>query len=289
MAGLDHPLGYKKYFPNHTGRLELDSEIDMYDTISAEIFGIQGIPIDYYPSIVNENADRIFGEDANKKYIRKHQLTAILKDGTVEETLLINGFGQLNVVEFGMYIHINTFKLLFGENQDPKPSDQFTFPHNTNLRFEVSHVGFTTLGMEGNVFGHRTSYELICREAEVSAADEGVSEQYGVIQPYVVKQNKVGCTIQIVDDSYQLKDLNVAQCNVGQTVWVLLENIPCDAILPDGRIADKYIVPKPRIDAHKGDNAAIQEAADGQNNPDYNEDNRSPVIVPRDRSYWGEW
>lgn len=289
MSGLDHPLGYKKYFPNHTDRIGMEQEIEMYDTIAAEIFGIQGVPIDYYPADVNTESDPIFGEDANKKYARKHQLTAILKDGVVEETLLFNGFGLTNVVEFGMYIHINTFKGLFGQDRDPKPSDQFTFPTNTNLRFQVAHVGFTTLGLEGNVFGHRTSYELVCKEAEISAADEGLGEQYGVIQPYVVKQDKVGCTIQVVDGNYQLEDLSVQQCNVGETVWVLVDEVPCDAILPDGRIADKYKVPKADLDSHKGDNEGIQEAADGQDNPDYNVDNRGQIIVPRDRDYWGDW
>lgn len=288
MSGLDHPLSYKRYFPNHTGRPGLENEIEMYDTMVAEIFGIQGVPIDYYPSVVDIDADRIFGEDANRKYKRKHQMTAILKDGMVEETLLINGFGQLNVVEFGMYLHINTFKSVLGLDRDPKPSDFFTFPTNTNLLFEVMHVGFTTLGADGNVFGHRTCYELICREAETSVMDEGFGEQYGVVQPYIIKPNKVGCIIQIIGDQDRLEDLLVLECHVGKTVFILADNAPDDAILPDGRVSDKYRMPRV-TDAHKGDNDAIQKAADDPSNPDYNVDRRGEVIVQRDRSLWGDW
>lgn len=229
MAGLQHPLEYKEFFPQHTGEVNQGSEIDYLDNMIAEYFGIYGIPIDYYHQITNPDKDRIFGEDDTKKYQQKYQLTAILKDGTVEESLLFNGFGQLNTIDFSMYIHIDTFKRLLGKDHDPLPGDLFMFPNNSKLKFEVTNIVFTTLGTQGNVFGRKTCYDLTCKEAELSPSTQGRGEQYGVTD---------------------------ADGN-------MVPNAPSDAILDDGsnRIADKYQVPKPNPNAQRGDNEQIKKEA----------------------------
>ena len=225
MSGLNHPLEYKDYFPQFMGETAQGSEIEYLDNMIAEYFGIYGIPIDYFHQITNPNKDRIFGEDDTKKYQNKYQLTAILKDGTVEESLLFNGFGQLNTVDFSMYMHIDTFKRLIGKDKDPLPGDLFMFPNNSKLKFEITNVVFTTLGTQGNVFGRRTCYDLTCKEAELSPATTGRGEQYGVTDAE------------------------------GQ----LVPNAPADSIIDDGsgRIADKYQVPKANPNGQKGDNEQI--------------------------------
>lgn len=230
MSGLNHPLEYKDYFPQHTGEVQQGSEIDYLDNMIAEYFGIYGIPIDYFHQITNPDKDRIFGEDDTKKYQQKYQLTALLKDGTVEESLLFNGYGQLNTVDFSMFMHIDTFKRQLGKDKDPLPGDLFMFPNNSKLKFEITNVVFTTLGTQGNVFGRRTCYDLTCKEAELSPATEGRGEQYGVTD----------AEGQLVPDA------------------------PSDAILTDGsnRIADKYIVPKVNPNGQRGDNKQIQKEAD---------------------------
>jgi hypothetical protein len=230
MSGLQHPLEYKDYFPQFTGEVNQGSEIEYLDNMIAEYFGIYGIPIDYYHQITNPDKDRIFGEDDTKKYQQKYQLTCILKDGTVEESLLFNGFGQLNTIDFSMYIHIDTFKRLLGKGHDPLPGDLFMFPNNSKLKFEITNVVFTTLGTQGNVFGRKTCYDLTCKEAELSPATEGRGEQYGVTD---------------------------SQGN-------LVPNAPADAILGDGtnRIADKYQVPQANPAGQQGDNKQIQKEAD---------------------------
>jgi hypothetical protein len=228
MSGLQHPLSYKEYFPQFTGELQQGSEIEYLDNMIAEYFGIYGLPIDYFHQITNPNKDRIFGEDDTKKFQQKHQLTAILKDGTVEEAILFNAFAQLNSIDFSMYMHIDTFKKLLGKDRDPLPGDLFMFPQNSKLKFEVTNVVFTTLGTQGNVFGRRTCYDLTCKEAELSPATEGRGEQYGITD----------------------------------AEGHLVPNPPPDSILTDGtnRIADKYQVPKSTI--NKGDNEQVQTKAD---------------------------
>jgi len=230
MTGLVHPLEYKEFFPQHTGEVNQGSEIEYLDNMVAEYFGIYGLPIDYFHQITNPDKDRIFGEDDTRKYQDKRQLTAILKDGTVEESLLFNGFGQLNTVDFAMFMHIDTFKKLIGKDQDPLPGDLFMFPNNSKLKFEITNVVFTTLGTQGNIFGRRTCYDLTCKEAEVSPATHGRGEQYGVTD---------------------------AEGN-------LVPNAPADAIINDGsnRIADKYQVPKSNPNGQRGDNTQIQIEAD---------------------------
>lgn len=231
MSGLNHPLEYKRWFPQHMGDLEQGSEINYFDDMVAEYFGIYGLKTDYFHQITDVNKDAIFGEDDTKKYIRKYEFTSIIKNfGAVEETLLFTKFGQMNSIDFSIYIHVDTFKRLVGKDKDPLPGDLFTFPYNTKLKYEVQHIMFTSLGMEGNIFGHRSCYELVCKESQMSPVQEGVGEQYGVVD---------------------------AQGN-------LIPGAPPDAILNDGsgRVADKYKVPTANPNASKGDNANVQIEAD---------------------------
>lgn len=297
MAGVDNPLGKKEWFPQHMGYGANGPAIEMYDDLIAQMFQIYGIPCDYVYADVDPDKDRIFGEDTTKSYIQKHKLTAILKEGQVEETLLFNSFGNLNTVEFSMYLHINTFKRVLGQDKDPKPGDHFFFPYgNSLLGFEVRHVGFSTLGTEGNVLGYRTLYEIVARERDVSEADQGVGETYGVIQRVVVPSSWLGDNINIMIDGIYT-DVIVTSDLVGQEVTMLVNDAPADAILPDGRIADKYQVRGRTANSHLGDNAfnrsVVNEedgiledgAEDGESNDVFNDGN----VVQRDRSYWGNW
>lgn len=300
MAGTSNPLGKKGFFPQFTGYQNNQQTMEMYDNLVCQQFQIFGIPCDYVSAEVNENKDRIFGEDTTKKYIQKHKLTAILKEGQVEETLLFNSFGQLNTVEFSMYLHINTFKQILGPNQDPKPGDHFFFPHgNSNLGFEVMHVGFSTLGLEGNFLGFRSVYEIVARERYVSEADYGVGEQYGLIQTIMIPAEWVGDMITIVNEDQTLELITVTEEMVGMDATIMVNDAPDDAILPDGRIADKYKVPGANKRSNLGDNEFVRLVAEGvpgapEEGP-LNEDGTSNDVrlsgnvVPRDRSYWGDW
>ena len=304
MAGSSNPLGKKGYFPQFTGYNNNQHTIEMYDKLIMQQFEIFGIPCDYVSAEVDENKDRIFGEDTTKKYIQKHKLTAILKEGQVEETLLFNSFGQLNTVEFSMYLHIGTFSKILGNEEAPKPGDHFFFPHgNSNLGFEVMHVGFSTLGLEGNFLGHRTLYEIVARERYVSEADEGLGEQYGVIQDIIIPADWVGDMITIVNDQGALELVTVTEDMVGTEVTIMVNDAPDDAILPDGRIADKYLVKGNEKRANKGDNKFVTQVAEGWNEGEECPENEGPInedgslndvrcsgnVLQRDRSYWGEW
>lgn len=231
MSGEAFPLSYKKYFPQHMGHLAQGSEVNYFDDLVCEYISIYGLATDYFHQTTDVSKNVTFGEDDQKKYVRKYQLTAIIKNfGAVEETLLFSKFGQLNTIDFSMFLHVDTFKRAVGKNKDPLPGDIFTFPHNTKLKYEVQHVMFTSLGMEGNIFGHRSCYELVCKEAQLSPTQEGLGEQYGVVD---------------------------AQGN-------LVSDAPADALVSDGsgRIADKYQVPTANPAASKGDNAQVKIEAD---------------------------
>lgn len=300
MAGSSNPLASKGFFPQFTGYSNNHATIEMYDKLMAQQFQIFGIPIDYVSSVVDPNKDRIFGEDTTKKYIQKHKLTCLLKEGQIEETLLFNGFGQVNTVEFSMYLHIGTFKKILGNKYDPKPSDQFFFPNGlSNLGFEVMHVGFSTLGLEGNILGQRTLYEIVVRERYVSEADEGLGEQYGVIQTVVIPSDWVGDLVTVVNNN-ALELITVTTDMVGKAYTIMVNDAPDDAILPDGRVASKYQIRGDNKRANQGDNKFIRGVTEGQPGalPDtgvFNEDGslndvrRSANVVQKDRSYWGEW
>lgn len=257
MAGLNNPLSKKKYFKQFTGPWNQYNETQMYDNAMAEYFAITGIPIDFYPVDVNYNKDRIFGEDTTKRYMYKRQLTCIVKDGAFEENLVYNGFGEITQVEFQIYIHLPTFRKLVA--RDALPSDNFYLPNVSNLGYEVIHVDWMTLGLEGNIFGQKNCYILTCKNREFSG------EQYGILD-----QN-------------------------GQ----LIAGAPADAYVPDGsgRIKDKYNVPRPKTIAgsdgvndfeHAADNKAIRDITEGRKDP-ITGVRQGGIVLQRDRAYWGDW
>jgi hypothetical protein len=296
MAGTDDPLAKKDYFPQFTGYFNQSNTIEMYDNLIAQQFQIQGIPVEYIPCIVDPNKDRVFGEDTLKKYLQKHKLTTILKDGQVQETLLYNRWGQINISEFSMWLHIGTFKKLVGTNSDPKPQDMFFFSYgNSLLGFEVMHVGYSTLGTEGNVLGSRTCYELVCREREVSEADLGTGETYGPTYRIMITEDLVGTMLYTVNTSYVVQATVPQSSDVGKIVTILSATAPADVLVNDGsgRIKDKYQVKGKEVGAQLGDNAAISEICDetdGVKETDPLIDVRPDGnVVPRDRSYWGGW
>lgn len=295
MAGSDNPLGKKQYFPQFTGYFNQSNTIEMYDNLISQMFEIRGIPVEYVPCIVDADKDRIFGEDTTKKYLQKHKLTTILKDGQVQETLLFNNFGSLNISEFSMFVHIGTFKKVVGQDRDPKPQDIFFFSYNNSLLgFEVMHVGYSTLGTEGNVLGQRTCYELVCREAEISEADIGIGETYGATYRILLDEDLVGVLIYIVNNNV-VQAYVPTTADIGKTVTLLSATAPSDVLVGDGssRIKEKYQVKGKEIGAQKGDNEAISDITDEKDGiketdplidvrPDGNTVNRS-------RDYWGGW
>jgi hypothetical protein len=257
MVGFNNPLSKKKYFKQFTGPWNQYNEVQMYDNAMAEYFAIAGIPIDFFPVDVNHNRDRIFGEDVNKRYIYKRQLTCIVKDGAFEENLVYNGFGEITQVEFQIYLHLPTFRKLV--SRDPLPGDNFYLPQVSNLGYEVIHVDWMTLGLEGNIFGQKNVYILTCKNREFS------HEQYGVL------------------------DHN----------GNLIPGAPADAYVDDGsgRIKDKYTVPRPKTLAGGDGPNDFEQFADNKAIRDITEGTKDPItglrsggiIIQRDRAYWGEW
>lgn len=259
MAGANRPLAKKKWFRQYSGPWEQRNEIEMYDNAISEYFQIYGLPIEYYPVEANHNKDRIFGEDTTKRYIRKHDLTAIVKDGGFEENLVYNGFGEINQVEFQIYMHIPTFRKMI--NRDPLSSDQFFLPHSSTIAYEVIHVDWMTLGLEGNVFGYKTTYLLTCKQREVS---------YDPL-------NNVGSQYGVVDGEGEL-----------------MYNAPADAVIPDGtgRIRNMYNVRKPVLPVggpeKYGDNEFIREVTEGIVNEETGE-REGGFIIKREKNWWGDW
>jgi len=255
MAGLDNPLQYKQYYNQFSGPWKQKNTIEMYDNALAQYFGVYGIPIDYYPVEVNYNKDRIFGEDTAKRYIHKRQLTCIVKDGAFEENLVYNGFGEITQVEFQIYIHLPTFRKLV--NRDPLSSDNFYLPNSSNIGYEVVHVDWMTLGLEGNIFGQKNTYILTCKSREYS------EEQYGLL-----------------DQSGNL-----------------IPNAPADAYVPDGslRIQDKYNVPIPKTtqatnsnDKNASDNNEIANITEGIENQTTGV-REGGLTFKKNKIYWGDW
>jgi len=256
MAGLNNPLDKKKYFTQFMGPWAQYNEIEMYDNAMAEIFAISGIQINFFPVDVNYNKDRIFGEDTNKRYTYKRELTCIVKDGAFEENQVYNGFGDLTQVEFQIYIHLPTFRKMVA--RDPLPSDNFYLPNVSNIGYEIIHVDWTSLGLEGNIFGQKNCYLLTCKNREVSG------EQYGLLD----------------------KNGN------------LIPGAPADAYVNDGsgRIADKYNVPQPNtlVSSNSSDfdqvadNNAVLDVTEGPINP-ITGVREGGVTITTNREYWGSW
>lgn len=261
MSGLDNPWEYKGFWHQFDGQFKNGDEIEFWDNQIAEWFGIYGVPMRYFPVVANKDADRIFGEDQNMSRTTVHLLTGVIEGGQMDENLLFNAFGQLNQVEFVLFVHKNTFIKQVGRK--PFPNDQFTFETDVTTQiFEVNHVDETTLGAEGNFFGHRGAYVLTCKEREISQAVVGGGETYGVT------------------------DL---QGN-------LLDGAPDDALVGDGsgRVRSKYDVPGIQNIAGtlRGDNEYIREVTSGKDADGNDAMPGGKGIVCRsgeDKPDWGDW
>lgn len=226
MAGSESPFSKKKFWNQYNGPLHTNNEKEFYDSMMSEYFEIYGIPVYYYPVIYNENKDRIFGEDTSRKYLRKHHITAILLGGQIEENLYYSGFGQINQIDFQIYIHRHTFLKHIG--RVPLPLDHFFLPNNSALTYMVNHVDWANLGQDGNFFGHQSAYLLTCKEREVSGEQFGIVDQDGnlldeidesvLIQPgdrVPEKYNVQGANIDLdtaSDDSF-VKDITQGVVN----------------------------------------------------------------------------
>ena len=262
MAGLNDPWEYKDFWHQYDGQYDNEEEIQFWDDQAAEYFAIYGMKVKYYPIEVDlDEADIIFGEQTTRSYGTVKHITGILEGLQMEENLFYNTFGQLNQVEFNMFVHRPTFFQVIGRK--PQPGDQFTFVDDiTTMVFEVNHLNESTIGTEGNFFGHRSSYILTAREREISQSVAGGGENYG---PTDLQGN-------------------------------LLPDAPEDALVGDGsgRIREKYAVPgMQNIEGSiRGDNDAIQEIADGVDEDGEDTMPGGQGIISRsgeDKPDWGDW
>jgi hypothetical protein len=261
MAGLDNPWEYKDFWGQFGGQFKNETEIEFFDDQIAEWFGIYGVPMHYYPVKVDVNSDRVFGEDQTLSRSNVRLLTGIIEGGAIDENLIFIPYGQSNKVEFVMFVHQQTVLKQIGRR--PLPNDQFTFKNDiTTQIFEVNHVDETTLGAEGNFFGHRGAYVLTCMEREISQPVVGDGQRYG----YTDLQGN------IFDDA------------------------PEDVLVGDGsgRIREKYKVPGiQNIDGTlRSDSDFIEKVTTGKN-PDGTDalpKGRGIIFRPgTEKPDWGDW
>ncbi|MCS7316914.1 MAG: hypothetical protein NZZ41_01140 [Candidatus Dojkabacteria bacterium] len=260
---MPDPFQQKQFWDQYKGAIYNASEIEFYEDITSEIFGIYGIPCEWYPVEIDveDPQKRIFGEDPTKKFIKKYLVTALIEGDSVQENVIFNNFGMLHKIEFTIHLHIKTFVETVGRK--PIIGDQFSFMNNLSQHvFEATHVTESSLGVKGNYFGHRTVYTVNCREREISAPEIGDGERYGHVD---------------------------SEGNV-------LPNSPPDLLTPGGEIREKYKIPgltkKKRKYSYASDNKEIQEVADGV-------DENGVVKLPGGRGIisrsgklkpdWGNW
>lgn len=246
------PLAYKKYFPQGTGPLRQNNEITIFDKMQAEQINIYGIPMDYYPVKVDIKKDVAFGEDTNKLYLRKYGIMGKVDTDGFDENLLYTGFGELNNIEFRMFVHLPTFLGLVG--REPIAGDQFYLPFNSTFVYEVSHAVHAAFGRPGNIFGFKSLFVLNCRERVVNQHSAGYGERFGVLD---------------------------SQGNVRA-------DAPADALVDDGsgRVAEKYNVQQPQVSPDiMDDNNDIKEKVDGTGQGD----GIAIPLSPEIRKKWGDW
>jgi hypothetical protein len=247
-------LSYKNYFRQNTGPRYQNNEISLYDKGNAESMAIYGIQLDYYPVIVDVNKKVTvgFGEDTTKSYLRKFKVMAKLADDGFDENLLYTGFGELNNIEFRLFLHLPSFVKLVG--REPIIGDQFYIPHNSTFVYEVSHAVHAALGRDGNFFGFKSAFVINARERAVSPQSAGYGERFGVVD---------------------------SQGN-------LRADAPADALVDDGsgRIRDKYAVQQPQVSIDiRHDNDAVEDAVDGTGQGD----GISPLKSQDLKNRWGDW
>ena len=262
MAGLNNPLEYKDFWHQFNGQFENQDEQGFWDDQLSEWFGIYGIPMKYAAADIKiEDVDRVFGEITNTRFPSVVDLTGIIEGASIDENIMYNGFGQLNNVEFVMYVHQLTFLKHVGRK--PYPKDQFQLKNDVSTQtFEVIHTDESTIGTEANFFGHRGTYVLSCREREVSQSTVGQGEDYGVTDQ---------------------------QGN-------LLPNAPPDALVGDGsgRVREKYNVSGVNnVDGSvRGDNEFINEVVTGKDKDGNDAMPDGKGIVYRqgtENPDWGDW
>jgi predicted N-acetyltransferase YhbS len=249
---MTDPQDKNKYFPQGLGPQFMGNTMTTFDKMQAEMINIYGTPMDYYPVEVDVNKDIAFGEDTTKRYMRVHKIKGKIDNDGFDENLLYTGFGELNNIEFRIFVHLPTFFKLVG--REPMAGDQFYMPFNSTFVYEVSHAVHAALGREGNIFGFKSMFVLNCRERAVTQHSAGYGERFGVVD---------------------------SQGN-------LRPDAPADALVNDGsgRIAAKYDVQQPQVSPNiMHDNDGIKEAVDGTGQGD-------GIAVPRSdevRSRWGNW
>lgn len=249
---IDDPLSYTKYFPQGTGPRNQSNEMMLFDKGASESIAIYGTPIDYYPVEVDVNKDVAFGEDTTKRYLRNYKMKCKIDTDGFDENLLYSGFGELNNIEFRLFIHLPTFLKMVG--REPLIGDQFYLPYNSSFVYEVSHAIHAAYGKEGNFFGMKSLFALNARERQITIHSAGYGERFGVVD---------------------------SQGN-------LRADAPSDALVDDGsgRIRDKYAVQQPQISKDiMHDNDAVKEAVDGTGQGE-------GIAVPKSteiNSRWGSW
>jgi hypothetical protein len=249
---MSDPLDKTKYFPQGMGPQYQGNTISTFDKMQAEMINIYGVPMDYYPVEVDINKDIAFGEDTTKRYMRVHKIKGRIDNDGFDENLLYTGFGELNNIEFRIYLHLPTFLKMVG--REPIAGDQFYLPFNSTFVYEVSHAVHAALGREGNIFGFKSLFVINARERAVTIHSAGYGERYGVVD---------------------------SQGN-------LRPDAPADALVNDGsgRVASKYDVQQPKaspLTMH--DNEGIKKVIDGTDQGD----GVAPPIADSIKNKWGNW
>jgi hypothetical protein len=247
-------LDKTQYFPQGMGPQRQGNTINTFDKMQGEMIKIYGVPMDYYPVEVDINKDIAFGEDTNKRYMRCHKMKGKIDNDGFDENLLYSGFGELNSIEFRIFLHLPSFLSMVG--REPLAGDQFYLPFNSTFVYEVSHAVHAALGRDGNIFGFKSLFVINCRERSVSIHSAGYGERFGVID---------------------------SQGN-------LRPDAPQDATVNDnsGRVAAKYDVQQPKISPNiMHDNDGIKKAVDGD--PNVPGSGISVPISTTTREKWGNW
>jgi hypothetical protein len=245
-------IAKSKYFPQGMGPQFMGNTMTTMDKMQAEMIAIYGTPMDYYPVEVDVNKDIAFGEDTNKKYLRKHQIKGKIDTDGFDENLLYTGFSELNNVEFRIFLHLPSFLKMVG--REPIAGDQFYMPFNSTFVYEVSHATHAALGREGNIFGFKSLFVINCRERIVTLHSAGYGERFGVLD---------------------------SQGN-------LRTDAPADALVNDGsgRVAAKYDVQQPKVSPDiMHDNDGVKKAVDGTGHGD----GIAPPLDSETKNRWGNW
>ena len=246
---MSDPLDKTKYFPQGMGPQRFSATANTFDKMQSEMIRIYGVPMDYYPVEVDINKDIGFGEDTTKRYMKVHKIKGKIDTDGFDENLLYSGFGELNSIEFRIFLHLPSFVQLVG--REPIAGDQFYLPFNSTFVYEVSHAVHAALGREGNIFGFKSLFVINCRERAVTIHSAGYGDRFGVVD---------------------------SQGN-------LRPDAPADALVNDGsgRVAEKYNVQQPKASPNTmHDNDGVKKAVNGDNPI-------APPLSKTVSDRWGSW